>query len=351
MKYTDIKYSFKFVSPAMRLLLILFCFLSTGRISAQGVREDSVTVEGYYTYGTGIFTFLVIDSNKNLDPVWLSIHPDYQLNDSIWDLLRHQAPYEQPYIQVKGILKSGARYGKLGVAEKEVVVTKLVRFDTENKLTDFLVENSFDPDEVHYLSNENFNYDTVFLLTNDHMFVGKCKAKIALKYGIKIEQSSVPRHIPSQIYWDSINRHNLEVQQRYGDKLPVGWETTIKSEVENCFYTTCDSDSMNKYNKYRQLLMVPGSDTLLPPILCFLDNSILHMLNEYPFMHIQIDSRALPGEEDFSLLRAEKIKAYLISRGIRPARLSIKDFKSDSPIHNNPMDDSNCGIWFMVTQY
>ncbi len=350
MKYTEFKGSSKFDSLAI-VLLFLISFLSTGRILAQEIREDSVKLEGYYTSGGGIFRFLVIDSNKNLDPVWLSIHPDYQLNDSIWDLLRHHAPYEQPYIQVEGILKSGARYGKLGVAEKEVVVFKLVRFDLENKLNDFLDENSIDPDEVNYLSNKNFNYDSVFLFTNDHMFVGKCKSEVALKYGIKIEQSWVPRDLPPQMYWDSINRHNLEVQQRYGDRLPVGWETTIKSEVENCFYTTCDSDSMNKYNKYRQLLMVPRSDTLLPPVLCFLDNTILHMLNEYPFMHIQIDSRALPGEEDFSLLRAEKIKAYLISRGIRPARLSVKDFKSDSPIHNNPMEDVNCGICFMVTQY
>lgn len=350
MKCKALNYSYKFGSR-MRQFLFLITFLSIGLVSAQDIREDSVTLEGYYTSGRGIFTFLVIDSNKNLDPVWLGIHPHYHLSDSIWDLLRHQAPYEQPYIQVEGILKSGARYGKLGVAEKEVVVTKLVRHDPGNKLNDFVVENSVDPDEIDYLSIENFNYDSVFLLVKDHMFVGKCKSEVALKYGIKIEQSWIPRDFPLEIFWDSINRHNREVQNRYGDRLPVGWESTIKQEIENCFYTTCHSDSMAKYNKYRQLLMVPGSDTLLPPILCYLDNTILHLLNEYPFMHIQIDSRSIPGEENFSLLRAEKVKAYLVSKGIRPARLSIKDWKSDSPIHNMPLDPSNCGIMFTIIQY
>lgn len=119
------------INKSVLLVLTLFVTFYTA-CKVQVKNEERVVLEGYYMRGWESQAFYPLDRGKVYKPYWLSSHPDYPINDSLWDIVYLHSNYEGIYLQVEGILKSEGGYGHMGGAEKEIVVIRILRFDLQD---------------------------------------------------------------------------------------------------------------------------------------------------------------------------------------------------------------------------
>lgn len=194
--------------------------------------------------------------------------------------------------------------------------------------------------------------DTSLIVFAPSIFAGTCIDKLSQQYGVRLEvppngYTSFPHYAP-----DSIELHNKRVESYYSARLGENWVAWMKDQLRVCESTTCNYDSVKKYQQYTVILMTPGSDSINDTHRCLFDNIMLYWMLKNDSMDIAVVSHSLPGEEHFALARANKVKAYFVSRGIAPRRIQIVDYGSASPIvSSEPRNERNCSISFRISRY
>ncbi len=199
--------------------------------------------------------------------------------------------------------------------------------------------------------------DTAIIVNWHNVFSGKCMIEIAGQYEVEVFMAPVTCVIDHRYSEDSLEKHNKHAEQYYSTRLDTGWLKKMLEEISVCERSTCNRDSVEKYSDYgiggsNVLLMKPGSDSIHPVQYCLLDNSIIYFMLRYKTMRIEIESHAIPGEEEYSIKRAEKARNYLISKGVEPERIVIGDIGTQYPrLCRDPDHPMNCRLYFAILEY
>jgi len=122
------------------IILSFVVVVFTVALYGQDIVEDSVQMEGFYSYGQDKSFFFEIKDEDISMAIWLRFDESFEASDSLKNII--DSPHMETgfYIKVLGIKRTGGAFGNFGTMDTEIVVTKLITVNITRTLSGFIDE-------------------------------------------------------------------------------------------------------------------------------------------------------------------------------------------------------------------